>query len=562
MTTKASLLYSLAINAFFLLLCLLFGELIFGAIDDFFMARILEGVYGNGYNIHLTFVNALYGCLLLPLYHLFPKVGWYYVVEMFAMFLSLTVIDFVLLKKLGKTWGLLTATLVSAALASDYYLVLQFTQCAEALSAAGVLLLWIGLETKSVDESKKIRNGYLILGVLLLVWGTMMRYDAFFMGIPFFILIFLLIFFEHKMSRKKLILCTLAIFILVIGSRAFDRSLYTDSEYSPYRAFQGPRAALVDLENYDSQAIYDEMEETGLLGSDFARIKNWSFYDNKVFSLDNVSIIMQLVQKYKGGVNIYSIPENLYYALQKSGTTPIFLLWLFGGMLAFISEKKNVWYVWLTFFFVMVACAYLLYLGRLVYRVESGLWLYSTVLLITRIKQLPLIPFRPVAAIIFVIMVANVFIYAKSDYMVRGPNHAEKVRMSSEMDTVDYVSMFDYLDHLNDSSLVLFPHSEYMNMSFHREPPYLAAAQGSWKKFVPMGFWTPHFPDIEKHINSVGVSNPFEDVVKKNVYVINDARLGPYLKQHYYEEVVLDSVKSFNGMTLYKYSLPGEESAK
>ena len=76
MSFKRALTYSFIINLFFLALCLIFGDLKFGAIDDYFMAARLTGAFGTEYSPHLIFVNAVYGYALLPLYHLFPLV-WF-----------------------------------------------------------------------------------------------------------------------------------------------------------------------------------------------------------------------------------------------------------------------------------------------------------------------------------------------------------------------------------------------------------------------------------------------------------------------------------------------------
>ena len=70
MPFKRAITYSLIINLFFLALCLIFGDLKFGAVDDYFMAARLTGALGTEYNPHLIFVNAIYGYVLLPLYHL------------------------------------------------------------------------------------------------------------------------------------------------------------------------------------------------------------------------------------------------------------------------------------------------------------------------------------------------------------------------------------------------------------------------------------------------------------------------------------------------------------
>lgn len=129
------------LNLFFLLVCLLFGEkFILGHSDDYFMARILEGVYGDSYNVHMPFVNVLYGYALLPLYYLFPKIGWYYIGEIFSVFISFTTISYFIIKRIGTQWGAIILTLLVACFARDFYLTIQFTQCAVALSAAGMLI--------------------------------------------------------------------------------------------------------------------------------------------------------------------------------------------------------------------------------------------------------------------------------------------------------------------------------------------------------------------------------------------------------------------------------------
>ncbi|MBP5247487.1 MAG: hypothetical protein J6Z31_06460, partial [Fibrobacter sp.] len=145
MPIKKALAFSAIINLFFLALCLFFGDIKFGAIDDYFMAARLTGAFGTEYNPHLIFVNAIYGYALLPLYHLFPKIGWYYIGEMFAVFISFFTIGYVLMRKLGANWGTLLATLFTALFASDFYQVVQFTQCASILSAAGMLLFAYGV---------------------------------------------------------------------------------------------------------------------------------------------------------------------------------------------------------------------------------------------------------------------------------------------------------------------------------------------------------------------------------------------------------------------------------
>ena len=47
MSFRRAIAYSAAINLFFLALCLIFGDIKFGAIDDYFMAARLSGALGT-----------------------------------------------------------------------------------------------------------------------------------------------------------------------------------------------------------------------------------------------------------------------------------------------------------------------------------------------------------------------------------------------------------------------------------------------------------------------------------------------------------------------------------
>ena len=74
-----------------------------------------------------------------------------------------------------------------------------------------------------------------------------------------------------------------------------------------------------------------------------------------------------------------------------------------------------------------------------------------------------------------------------------------------------------------------------------------------------MGYWTPYLPDIEAAFRERGLTNPMKDAVLDNVYVIDENGLVDYLQRHYYKHVVVDTVRNFNEMVVYKYSLGENE---
>ena len=562
MPFKRAFLYSVAINLFFLVLCLVFGDIKFGAIDDYFMAAVLTGAHGTDYNPHLLFVNAIYGYALLPLYHLFPKIGWYYIGEMAAVFASFTAIGYVLLRRCGERWGLLLAMLFTAMFASDFYLVIQFTQCASILSAAGMLLF--AHAVVDCRAPKGARNDVIIpivLGVLLLLWGSVMRWEAFLMGMPFFGVGLL---FNLKQCWKFKWITVAGLAVMFAGAYAmhhFDASLYKNAKYAPYVDIQGPRAALGDASNYNQNAVYEDMEEMGKSGIDYHMLTEWIFYDTETFAVDSMQAIVDVIGQYRDKIERGDIPRLLLSALGHSLRSPLFWMWFIFCILIYATNRKKSLYLWVSLAVVIYLMSILLGMGRLVYRVESGFWLYAAVLAVPLWGRFRYeLPRKLVVAAVAVIALANVFTYATSGEMVRGPGSGELRTLAIE-DSTDYNQVFAYIDSQPDKMFLLSMNA-YMRFSHHKNPPYLAEPIGSYRRTVSLGYWTPYLPEITRTLAEFGITNPIKDVVHDNVVVVNAGGLADFLQRHYYDSVAVEKIKSIGEMEFFKYRLVETDSTE
>ena len=561
MPIKRALAYSLVINLFFLALCLVFGDLKFGAIDDYFMAARLTGAFGTDYNPHLIFVNAIYGYALLPLYHLFPKIGWYYIGEMFSVFLSFTVIGYVLLQRCGERWGAILATLFTALFASDFYLVVQFTQCASILSAAGMLLFAYGVVSMDPiaslqdDRWKRFLNAVpFVLGVILMLWGSVMRWQAFLMGMPFFCLGMLFIFKDCWKVKWRVIAGLAILFAGAFAMHNWDQQIYQAPEYADFVKFQGPRVTFGDNGNYNQNAVYEDAEELGLSGKDFHMLTDWVLYDTEVFSVDSLAKYASLIPPYRDKTTKENIPQNLLNALGKSLHSPLFWTWFISCLLVFKKKKKRYMYLWMSLTVVLCLMAYLLTMNRLVYRVEGGFWLYAAVLAIPLFERFTLsIPRKLTCFILAVFAIANIYTYATSGEMVRDPSSG-KMRTLAIEDTTDYAQVFDYIDNQHDK-MFLPSMNAFMRFSHHRNPPYLAEPIGQYRRTVSFGYWTPYLPEVTGALADLGITNPIKDVVHDNVIVLNEPYLVDFLQRHYYDSVTVDTLKVIGEMTFLKYRL-------
>ena len=576
MPFKRAITYSVAINLFFLALCLIFGDLKFGAIDDYFMAARLTGALGTDYNPHLIFVNAIYGYALLPLYHLFPKIGWYYIGEMFSVFLSFTVIGYVLLQRCGERWGAILAALFTALFASDFYLVVQFTQCASILSAAGMLLFAYGVvdcrapkgaRNDNVNSDGACNGNWtrlrtlmpFVLGVLLMLWGSVMRWPAFLMGMPFFCLGMLFILKQCWAAKWRVIVGLVVMFAGAFAMHHWDQNIYKAPEYQDYVKFQGPRVTLGDKGDYNQNAVYEDAEEFGLSGKDFHMLTDWVLYDTEVFSVDSLKRYTGMILPYRDVNPVQLIPKQLLNALGKSLHSPLFWTWLILCLLVYITNSKKFLYLWASLFLVFALMTCLLTIGRLVYRVEGGFWLYAAVLAIPLFgKIIRDVPKSLVYIALCIVAIVNIFLYAASGEMVRDPGSGQMRTLAIE-DTTDYQQVFDYIDN-QPNKMFLLSMNAFMRFSHHRNPPYLAEPIGLYRNTISLGYWTPYLPEVTAALKDFGVTNPIKDVVHDEVITLNEPRLIDFLQRHYYDSVAVDTLKEIGEMTFLKYRLVNIDS--
>jgi hypothetical protein len=163
------------------------------------------------------------------------------------------------------------------------------------------------------------------------------------------------------------------------------------------------------------------------------------------------------------------------------------------------------------------------------------------------------LPRKLVVVALTVIALANVFSYATSGKLVRGPGSGELRTLAIE-DSTDYEQVFAYIDSRPDKMFLLSMNA-YMRFSHHKNPPYLAEPIGSYRRTVSLGYWTPYLPEITRTLAEFGVTNPIKDVVHDNVIVINEGKLAGFLQRHYYDSVAVDTLRVIGEMEFFKYHL-------
>ena len=229
-------------------------------------------------------------------------------------------------------------------------------------------------------------------------------------------------------------------------------------------------------------------------------------------------------------------------------------MWFIINLFLYFSKPKRILYTFTSFAIILCFFAYLLTIGRLAYRVETGFWIYASTLAIPLIQTIPWrIPHKLTITIIAIILSANLCSYASSGKDIRSPNLGSK-RTLAIKDSTDYSAVFEYINSHPDK--IFFPNmNAFMRFSHHKNPPYLAEPIGSYRNIVSFGYWTPYLPEVTKALKDFGIDNPIKDVVHDNVIVLDEPYLADFLQRHYYDSVAVDTLKEIGEMTFYKYRL-------
>ena len=400
-----------------------------------------------------------------------------------------------------------------------------------------------------------------ILGVFLMLWGSVMRWQAFLMGMPFFCLGMFFILKECWRRKCQVIVGLAVLFSAAFAMHHWDRNLYKAPEFAEFIKFQGPRVTFGDGGNYNQNAVYEDAEELGLSGKDYHILTQWTFYDTEVFSADSLKRYSDIVSVYRDKNIPEQIPRNLLNSLGHSLNTPVFWTWFILCLLVYATRPKKFLYLWASLVLILGLMAYLLDMGRLVYRVESGFWLYAAVLAVPLFGKFKReIPHQLVYITLFAIVAINLYSYATSGKMVRDPNSGQERTLAIE-DSTNYKQVFDYIDS-QPHKMFLLSMNAFMRFSHHRNPPYLAEPIGIYRNTVSFGYWTPYLPEVTEALADYGITNPIKDVVHDNVIVLNEPHLADFLQRHYYDSVAVDTLKSIGEMTFFKYRLVTKQEDK
>lgn len=580
---QSSLGMALLINICFMVLVFVFCDSKYEVSDDFVMASILSGAYGDGPNPHMIFVNVILGYLLMPFYYLFPQVSWYYVFQIFVIFLSSVTITYLLFEWSERTCAKVLSVLLITFFTSEAYVLVQFTKTAIFAVMAGALMFIWAL----FNEKSRVK---ILWGAILCLIGTWIRFATIYIAGVFILLILSYevakLFLKKKAKRWKnlfkILVCGGILILSAYTVKWIDAFIYTNNEaYHFFSEYNVARSRIVDRAIEDYSLYSEELKELGISENDFYMITTWSFADNEVFGLETMENIGKVVKEkaneLRGGFTDILNDMQSREFLKYPGCLACLILLILG---VFWNFSK--W--WLLFSSLAgggMLLFYFSYRGRSIYRVEfavffavfvGGLYFWENqkklldilgvnrgyirksgrnmLLLVCMGSLILYIPdreYKYVDSENRKEYIDNTF-YSSWNY---GPGKFRKVvnRNKPENGLLKEIEA-------NQENFYFLDFNTTIQTLYYEWCPWEALPVGYYDNFLYLGGVTTNFPDTNNILKKNGYSNPLKALVEENVYLIDNKGIDlkvEFLREHYYPEARAELYKEVDGYQIWKF---------
>lgn len=571
---------ALLLNIFALGLVLLCCDLKYEVSDDFVMSTIVSGAYGKGVNPHLIFSNILIGYVLLPFYELFPRISWYFVMHIAAIFMSSTVVTYILLERLERMKAVMLSSFLILFFSNDMYILVQFTKTAMFAVMAGSLFF---LDALFYEKGRK----RMIIGGALCIVGTWFRYSVIYMAGGFLILILIYegIRLIHVTTDKrvlwkkirKIMISGCVLIGLAYGSNKIDSYIYrSNTDYAFFNNYGVARSRIVDFVDHGYEMYAEELQEIGVSENDYYMMKKWCFADNDFFSLERMQQAAEIIVSHNK--ELWRGWEDLIERVQDRKITNYPVFWA-NILLVFMGVFLNFEKVWTGVLANGVGWIYIIYFfirDRLVYRIEFAVFLGVFLCgiyfwLKTDKEDLQPEVLRKSCFVIVVLVLAMrgiVYLPDRTYKNVIAENKKEYVEdtffESWNYDARKYRKVVNRIEiqngileeiHNNKNNFYFLDFNTTIQNLYYEWSPWRTCDEGEYENYLYLAGVTSNFPDVIKLLEDRELEIPLKQLVNKDVYLIDNYYVElkvNYLREHYFPEARAELYKEIDGYQIWK----------
>ena len=537
---KSNIVLALLMNIAFFGFFFFFLGIHFETNDDSGMASITAGATGISTS-RIVFINVMIGKVLKHMTRVLPICNWYTVAQICCVYVALTSITYVLIKK-EKKFGIISSILILSYFGFEGYVNLQFTKTAGFASVAGIILIAYSL------EKRKSIIAYLLGGMILVV-GSCYRFEA--CGLTLLILSYVGISYifrrlkEHGEKKEiiQYIVAWLLVFIVVITAKKIDDYSYDSvQEYSEFRTYNSLRAELLDHGFPDFNENQELYQSLNISAEDLKLFQNWNFADPDVFNIDSMRLLVDAKKAKK--IDLVTIKDFVYKILHGIVYEHSYIIYLAIAIVMILLNKKS-WCIimWSCAIYLMIEFWFYYTDRYLLHRVETVIWLAQSILILYYYEpennNLKINAFQSVLLMLVAILInSNLYV--------------DKYKMKRE-DWSYYRRIIEEIDRDDEHLYVLGTLDELVNKSYDAldEIPF-----GIRDNITLLGGWSTDFPTEEYVLEKYDINNIYKDSVNNpSIYFAGygnvDNILG-YIQRHYCSNAQLELVRNIEDMVVYR----------
>ena len=214
--------------------------------------------------------------------------------------------------------GIILSVVVLFLFHSQFYLILQFTRVTFITAVAGYCLL-----LRCVKKDK-IRVEELILAIVLIVFGALLRQNAFFAATAFAgiygVSEMLLVDDKKKVFHnvKRIVICLVPIYVIIFAMYWYDGVRYQKEGWNDFLEYNTVRADLQDFGWPDYDKYEEEYKKLGISKDDYEWYLTNNIGDDSVLTTEKMQKIASMKEAVKNNISVASFVMFIRSALQKT----------------------------------------------------------------------------------------------------------------------------------------------------------------------------------------------------------------------------------------------------
>lgn len=351
-----------AFHVLVMLYAALFLHPFYGSNDEFTLAAIASGAYGD-YTQYFIYIHSGFGWILKFFYTLIPGINWYTLIMYGLIFVSLSSAGWIWIERSKRT-GLILAVMLVLACAQPLYVEFQYTKTAAVVTAAGYVLLFC-----SPEKRRRMAMG---LGILFLLLGSWIRFHAFgmvsLMAFGMWLSCVRRVWRDRDWKRflqRDCMPCILA-FALVFGSIAMENLLVyrPGSAEAHYREYDRARQRLLDYGVPEWEDYEAEYEALGLTRTDYINFESWLIADYDRYTAETFQAVVDF-RKDRPFQWEYLIDYLVILAMKPLFVLGVLATFLWFWPLPVVRKRKNL--ISIGYPYIALLCIYLYFIK--IYRV-------------------------------------------------------------------------------------------------------------------------------------------------------------------------------------------------